>query len=84
MAGQKCLKAGRIAVIAFLTALTSIAQGWAYEVWVTNQDDHTVSIIDTETNKVIATITPGGKKPHNVAFSHDAPMPSLPMWGPTT
>jgi YVTN family beta-propeller protein len=40
-------------------------------VWVTNQEDHTITVIDTETNKVIATITPGGKKPHNVAFSHD-------------
>lgn len=57
--------------LALAVGVTWIDQAWAYEAWVTNQEDHTVIVIDTETNKVIDTITPGGKKPHNIAFSPD-------------
>ena len=41
----------------------------AAEVWVTNRGDDTVTVIDTETNKVVDTITPGGKKPHGIVFT---------------
>ncbi|HLC20785.1 MAG TPA: hypothetical protein VJM10_01585, partial [Candidatus Methylomirabilis sp.] len=61
----------RITGTVIAVGLAWISQGWAFEVWVTNQEDHTVTVIDTQTNTVLDTITPGGKKPHNVAFSPD-------------
>ena len=35
----------RISGIVIAVGLTWIGQGWAFEVWVTNQDDHTVTVI---------------------------------------
>lgn len=72
------MKRGFVRLVLWITGLALVAgvtswvsQAWAYEAWVTNQEDHTVIVIDTETNKVIDTFTPGGKKPHNIAFSPD-------------
>ena len=70
--GRRVVKlAPWITGLALVVGVTWIGQAHAYEAWVTNQEDHTVTVIDTETNTVIDTITPGGKKPHNVAFSPD-------------
>ncbi|MGH2671073.1 MAG: hypothetical protein ACRDH5_18510, partial [bacterium] len=57
MPKRRFTKVVGLAVLVSAIAFTWIAQGWAYEVWVTNQDDHTVSVIDTQTNKVLDTIT---------------------------
>ncbi|MEN8265191.1 MAG: beta-propeller fold lactonase family protein, partial [Nitrospirota bacterium] len=41
------------------------------ELWVTNQKDNTISIIESGSNEVIATIPAKGDFPHNVTFSKD-------------
>ncbi len=42
----------------------------AHEVYVTNEKDNTVSVIDTSTLAVVRTI-PVGKRPRGILFSHD-------------
>lgn len=44
------------------------------EIWVTNQSSNTISVIDADTFKVLATIPSGGGEPHTIAFSPDGRM----------
>ncbi|MGH7430873.1 MAG: hypothetical protein ACREI5_03520, partial [Candidatus Methylomirabilales bacterium] len=64
------------AALGLLAALTSCAPAQqasstrSYEVWVTNQSENKVQILDGQSVKVIAEI-PVASKPHNVTFSPD-------------
>jgi YVTN family beta-propeller protein len=51
-----------------LGALPSAAQ--AGRAYVSNEDEHTVTVIDTATNKVVSTIAVG-KRPRGIQLSHD-------------
>ena len=50
-----------------LSSAAALAQG---QVWITNETDNTVSVIDVATLEVVAT-HPTGKRPRGVIFSHD-------------
>ena len=52
------------------TALLSSAPAWAEEIWVTNEKDNTISVIDTATLEVTRTI-PTGERPRGITFSKD-------------
>jgi len=41
------------------------------ELWVTNQKDNTISIIESGRNEVVVTLPAKGNFPHNVTFSKD-------------
>ena len=43
---------------------------FADEIWVTNERDDTISVIDTETLEVTRTI-PVGERPRGITFAHD-------------
>ena len=51
-----------------LTLLSTAA--WSDEIWVTNEKDDTVSVIDIDTLEVIQTY-PTGERPRGITFSHD-------------
>lgn len=55
-------------IFAALTALPCAAL--AEEIWVTNEKDNTVSVIDVATLEVTRTI-PTGERPRGITFSHD-------------
>lgn len=58
---------------ALLTALALILSATAAlpaEIWVTNEKDDTISVIDIDTLEVIRTI-PTGERPRGIIFSHD-------------
>ncbi|HZX60314.1 MAG TPA: hypothetical protein VFF51_01065, partial [Candidatus Methylomirabilis sp.] len=55
-------------VLVLLILLPSYAA--AYEVWVTNQSENKVQILDGQSLKILAEV-PVASKPHNVAFSPD-------------
>ena len=57
-----------IRVLSALLLLSTAAQ--ADEIWVTNEKDDTVSVIDIETLEVIRTIEVG-ERPRGITFSHD-------------
>jgi YVTN family beta-propeller protein len=57
-----------VLIIACLTAMHAVAAERAY---VSNEDGHTVSVIDTARNAVIATIQVG-KRPRGLKLNHDA------------
>ena len=42
----------------------------AGEIWVTNETDNTISVIDTTTLEVTRTI-PTGERPRGITFAHD-------------
>lgn len=46
------------------------APSFADEIWVTNEKDDTVSVIDVASQEVIKTY-PTGERPRGVTFSHD-------------
>lgn len=46
------------------------ADGQGKELWVSNDIDNTISVIDLNTNSVVTTINVGGK-PHDVFLTHD-------------
>lgn len=50
--------------------LAGAAPAMAEEIWVTNEKDDTVSVIDVATLEVIRTI-PTGERPRGITFSHD-------------
>jgi PQQ-dependent catabolism-associated beta-propeller protein len=63
--------AGRgAALLAATLALLLAGPARADEIWVTNEKDNTISVIDTRTLEVIRTI-PTGKRPRGITFSHD-------------
>ena len=63
-----CRLLGWLVVIG--VALLGSAQAHAHLVYVSNEKDDTVSIIDTETNEVIDTIDVG-ERPRGITFSKD-------------
>ncbi len=60
------LKAPLTALALILTATPSLAA----EIWVTNEKDNTISVIDVDTLEVTRTI-PTGERPRGIIFSHD-------------
>ena len=52
------------------TAILLAAPTWASEVWITNEKDDTISVIDVETLEVVRTI-PTGERPRGITFSKD-------------
>jgi len=61
---------GPLAITAFVACLLTSAQSLAQNAYITNSGDNTVSVINTATNTVIATI-PVGDEPFGVAATHD-------------
>jgi len=59
--------AGRVALPLLLAASVAAHAGRAY---VSNEDGHTVTVIDTDKNEVVSTI-PVGKRPRGIHLSHD-------------
>ena len=55
------------ALLATCAALPALAAG---EIWVTNDKDDTVSVIDDETLEVVRTL-PTGERPRGITFSKD-------------
>jgi PQQ-dependent catabolism-associated beta-propeller protein len=53
-----------------LFALLAAFPAQAGEIWVTNEKDDTISVIDTETLEVTRTI-PTGERPRGIVFAHD-------------
>jgi YVTN family beta-propeller protein len=71
-----------VAVIVGLGAGTGFAQGSGGALLlVANQGDHTISLIDPEAGKEIATIPVGGATGHEVAVSADGKMAYVPIYG---
>jgi YVTN family beta-propeller protein len=71
-----------VAVIVGLGAGTGFAQGGGGPLLlVANQGDHTISLIDPEAGKEIATIPVGGATGHEVAVSADGKMAYVPIYG---
>ena len=61
----------RLVVQSTLTQLTLLvlsAGAGAGQLWVSNTPSHALSIIDTESQKVIETKIPVGKAPHGMAY----------------
>jgi YVTN family beta-propeller protein len=58
-------------VLAVAGLLTGMAAAAAERAYVSNEDGHTVSVIDTDKNAVIATIQVG-KRPRGLKLNHDA------------
>ena len=56
--------------IASLAALLLASAAQADEIWISNEKDNTLSVIDTATLEVTRTI-PTGERPRGIAFSHD-------------
>ncbi|MBI5198847.1 MAG: YncE family protein [Nitrospirae bacterium] len=56
---------------AFFVTLAFSLPAHAGEVYVTNQQDNSVSIIDTDTKKVLETVKIDGWFPHNIVFTPD-------------
>lgn len=56
-------------LIAVLLA-TAAPPALAGEIWVTNETDNTISVIDTDTLEVTRTI-PTGERPRGITFAHD-------------
>ena len=59
-------------IVSFLVSVTMGLYATAAtgnELWVTNQKDNTISIIESGSNEVITTIPATGNFPHNVTFS---------------
>ncbi len=61
------MKSLALGAAVLLTASTAAHAGRAY---VSNEDGHTVTVIDTDKNEVISTI-PVGKRPRGIQLSHD-------------
>ena|ERR1700730_7177537 len=61
---------GLLAIAAFVSCLLGSGQSLAQNAYITNLGSNTVSVIDTATNKVTATI-PVGFSPYGVAVSPD-------------
>lgn len=55
----------------FASLLFSAVAGASGHVWVTDELGDTVTVIDVETNEVLATLWTEGHMPHNVRFSPD-------------
>lgn len=69
-------------MIVGLGAGTGFAQGGGEPLLlVANQGDHTISLIDPEAGKEIATIPVGGVTGHEVAVSADGKMAYVPIYG---
>lgn len=60
----------RFILPALFAALSVPTLAQAEEIWVTNEKDDTVSVIDTTTMEVVRTI-PTGERPRGITFSHD-------------
>ncbi|MFN3576306.1 MAG: YVTN family beta-propeller repeat protein [Tabrizicola sp.] len=58
------------APLAASLVLLCAASAGADEIWVTNEKDDTISVIDTRTLEVTRTI-PTGERPRGITFSHD-------------
>ena len=56
--------------LAALLAATALSPAAAEEIWVTNEKDDTISVIDVATLEVVRTI-PVGERPRGITFSHD-------------
>jgi PQQ-dependent catabolism-associated beta-propeller protein len=56
-----------LAVAVLLTVSATAQAGRAY---VSNEDGHTITVIDTDKNEVVATV-PVGKRPRGISVSHD-------------
>ena len=52
-------------------ALTLSLSAEAGQLWVSNTHSNTLSIIDTETRKVVETVNLGGGKPNRIDFTPD-------------
>lgn len=65
---RRRLSSGALAVLALGVLLGGPAA--ADEIWVTNEKDNTISVIDTRTLEVVRTI-PTGKRPRGITFSRD-------------
>ncbi|SEG63165.1 PQQ-dependent catabolism-associated beta-propeller protein [Thalassococcus halodurans] len=57
-------------LIAFAAATLLAAPALADEIWVTNEKDDTISVIDIDTLEVVRTI-PTGERPRGITFSKD-------------
>jgi YVTN family beta-propeller protein len=64
------MRFGHFGLIAACVSFSCSAQGFAQNAFITNSDSDTVSVIDIQTNKVIATI-PVGVSPDGVAVTSD-------------
>jgi YVTN family beta-propeller protein len=64
---RACLPAAAIGAGVLLAASFAAHAGRAY---VSNEDGHTVTVIDTDKNEVVSTI-PVGKRPRGIQLSHD-------------
>jgi YVTN family beta-propeller protein len=58
------------AAMAATVLLTASVAAYAGRAYVSNEDGHTVTVIDTVSNEVVATI-PVGKRPRGIQLSHD-------------
>lgn len=76
------------AFAAFSAALLLSSTAFAGRAYVSNEDGHTITVIDTDTNAVISTI-PVGKRPRGISVSPDGALvyvalSGLPKCPPTT
>jgi YVTN family beta-propeller protein len=58
------------ALFAVLLAPPAWAPAWAEEIWITNELDDTISVIDADTLEVTRTI-PTGERPRGITFAPD-------------
>jgi YVTN family beta-propeller protein len=70
---------GTIALGATLLLTASFA-AHAGRAYVSNEDGHTVTVIDTDNNEVVATI-PVGKRPRGISVSHDGALVYVALSG---
>jgi YVTN family beta-propeller protein len=52
------------------TALSAPSTAWAYKIFVSNEGDNTITVIDSATMEVIETV-PVGQRPRGITITHD-------------